>query len=99
MAMKIDWLWIENPGTKQADTMLTFAIVAFSIVCFKFLFSGFTINLPWSLGAWVIQPADAGIVGTLLGSTLTAYVARRYTDKKFDTDGDGIPDSDTPKKD
>jgi heme A synthase len=94
--MKIDWLWLENPSTEEADTMLTFATATMIVIFLQMLFGGSTLVLPFF--TWNIQKIDAALAGTLLASTLTAYVARRYTDKKFDTDGDGVPDSDTPKK-
>ena len=95
MGMNINWLWIKDPVGDSSVTV-TFAVVSMAIIVFKLAFGGSVLTLPHFV--WNIQTIDAGMVTALLGSTLTAYVARRYTDKKFDTDGDGIPDSDEPKK-
>jgi hypothetical protein len=92
--MNLNFVWFENAEGKP-DTMLSFAIVAFFIVCFKVLFGGMTFNI--GIHAYTISQIDPSMVGALLTPTLGAYVIRRYTDKKFDTDGDGIADSDTPK--
>jgi len=92
--MNIGWVWVKNAEGK-ADTMLSFSVVAFVVIIFKVLFGG----TKWVVGAQAFDviPIDPGMVGALLVPTLSAYVARRYTDKKFDTDGDGVPDSDVPK--
>lgn len=91
--MNMKWLWIENSdGVK--DTMLTFSVVAMTLVVTKVLFGG--IGFVIAGQTYTLTPIDPATIGALLTPTLTAYVARRYTDKKFDTDGDGIADSDTP---
>jgi hypothetical protein len=91
--MKMKILWFKNPEGNE-DSMLTFAFIAFNVVIFKVLFG----STSWTIGhqVWNIAPIDPVMVAALLTPTLGAYVARRYTDKKFDTDGDGIPDSNTP---
>lgn len=92
--MNVSWVWIKNAEGKP-DTMLSFSVVAFVVIIFKVLFGGTV----WMLGkqTFTVIPIDPGMVAALLVPTLGSYVARRYTDKKFDTDGDGIPDSDVPK--
>lgn len=91
--MNVAWIWIKNSEGKP-DAMLSFSLIAFLVVIFKVLFGGTT----WLIGAQTIAitPTDPGMVTALLGPTLFAYVARRFTGAKFDTDGDGILDSDTP---
>ena len=93
--MNINFVWFEN-AEGEPDTMLSFAIVAFAIVCFKVLFGGMTFHIGTQVFA--LSTIDPTMVGALLTPTLGAYVIRRYTDRKFDTDGDGIADSATPKK-
>lgn len=87
------WIWIENTAGKK-DTMLTFSVVAMITIVVKVFLGGVAIKIFG--GTYTMLPIDASTIGALLTPTLTAYVARRFTDKKFDTDGDGIPDSDTP---
>lgn len=93
--MDMKWLWIEN-SDGQKDTMLTFALAAFMVVLFKVLFGG----TDWVIGGttWKILPIDATMVGALLTPPLTAYVARRYTDRKFiDANNNGVNDEDEKK--
>jgi len=86
MKMNVKWVWIRD-AKGQADTMLTFSVVAFALVCFKVLLGGLTIK------GYLIAPIDPATIAALLTPTLTAYVARKYTDKKFvDKDDDGIDD-------
>jgi hypothetical protein len=82
--------WMKNTNGKQ-DTTLTFAVVSLTIVLIKVLFGG----VPFEIAGdtYMLLPIDAGTIGALLTPTLTAYVARRYTDKKFvDRNNDGIDD-------
>jgi hypothetical protein len=93
--MDMKWIWIENSDGKK-DTMLTFATVAFIVVLFKVLFGG----SEWTIGheVWKILPIDAAMVTAIVGPPLTAYVARRYTDRKFiDANNNGINDEDEKK--
>ena len=94
MKMNVNWIWVKNADGKP-DTMLSFAVVAFGLVVIKVLLGG----IPFTIGGqqFTLTTIDAATIGALLTPTLTAYVARKYTDKKFDTDGDGVPDSNTPK--
>lgn len=76
--------------------MLTFSVVALTVVVVKVLFGG--INFKFGGETYSMLPIDAATIGALLTPTLTAYVARRYTDKKFvDKNGDGIDDAEQGK--
>lgn len=93
--MNMKWIWIENSDGKK-DTMLTFAVATLIVVLFKVLFGG----SEWKIfdEVWKILPIDAGTIGALLTPTLTAYVARRYTDAKFiDANNNGVNDADEKK--
>lgn len=95
MGMNLHWFWFEDPDGQPSIT-LSFMIVSFAIVGFRMLFGGTEFHLPWFI--WKVQLIDGTTIGALLGVTFGSYVGRRYTDVKFDTDGDGVPDSPTPKK-
>jgi hypothetical protein len=95
MKMNIGWIWIKNSEGK-ADTMLSFAVMAFGLVFVKVLFGG----VPFHIGkeVYTLAPIDAATIGALLTPTLTAYVARRYTDAKFtDANNNGVNDADEKK--
>lgn len=74
--------WIKNTSGKK-DAMLTFAFLAFSVVTLNILlatfgrisFNGFEISF---------QSMDAAAMTAYLAATFTAYVTRRWTDRKFD---------------
>jgi hypothetical protein len=85
------WVWIENSEGKK-DTMLTFAVASILVVLFKVLFGGIDFHIKGE--TYTFLPIDAGTIGALLTPTLTAYVARRYTDAKFtDSNQNGIDDA------
>jgi hypothetical protein len=74
--------WMKNTKGKP-DSMLTFAFIAFAVVTLNILlatfgrvsFGGFEIGL---------QAMEASTMTAYLGATFTAYVTRRWTDKKYD---------------
>jgi hypothetical protein len=74
--------WVKNTKGKP-DSMLTFALIAFLVVTLNILlatfgrikFGGFEIGL---------QAMEASTMTAYLGATFTAYVTRRWTDKKYD---------------
>lgn len=81
--------WIRNTAG-QPDAILTFACVGFLIVIVKVLIAGVKLSI---FGHDVhLGDIDGGVIAALLTPTLGAYVARRYTDKKFGPDG--IPGTD-----
>jgi hypothetical protein len=93
--MNMKWLWIENSDGKK-DTMLTFAVAAFVVVLFKVIFGGMDFTIAG--GVYKVIPIDATMVGALISPPLTAYVARRYTDRKFvDANNNGVNDEDEKK--
>lgn len=75
--------WLKNTDD-EPDAMLTFATIGFLVV---------TINIVLAtIGTVTIydttfnfQMMDSAVMGVYLGATLTAYVGRRFTDRKFMT--------------
>lgn len=73
-------MWMKNSDGKK-DAVLTMAFMGFIVVLVKILIGGVSIKLAnhdVSLGV-----IDAATVGAVLTPTLGAYVARKYTDKKY----------------
>ena len=71
-------LWIKNTDGKS-DAVLTLAVIAFFVVILKVLLAGVVIDsVKMSFGS-----IDVSMASMLLGSTLGAYVTRRYTTAKF----------------
>ena len=73
-------MWIKNSEGKK-DAMLTMAFMALVVVLLKALVGGIEFHIadkPVTLGS-----ADASVITALLTPTLGAYVARKYTDKKY----------------
>lgn len=74
-------MWITNTAGKK-DAMLTFAVVSFAVVTLNMLLSSLdTINIGST--TIVFKSLDSSMVALYLGSTFTAYVSRRWTDKKY----------------
>jgi hypothetical protein len=71
-------MYLKNT-TGKPDAVLTMAVVAFAVIMFRVLFAGMKFNFSGNMLEF--SSIDAGLVGTILTSTLGAYVARRYTDK------------------
>jgi len=77
--------WFKNSNGKK-DAMLTFATISFIVVTFSIALSSISeINI----GDFRISfiPLEAGLASIYIGATFTAYVTRKYTDKKFEKDG------------
>ena len=74
-------MWIKNTSGKQ-DAMLTFAVISFAVVTGNLLLStiGSIQGATLSIG---FQALDASVMTAYLGATFTAYVTRRWTDKKY----------------
>lgn len=81
-------MWVKNTSGKK-DAMLTFALIAFAVTTFNVFMS--TIG-SLSVGGFDIsfQPLDAAIMSTYLGIAFSAYVGRRWTDRKY-VDSLGLP--------
>ena len=81
--------WIKNTEGKK-DAMLTFALIAFGVVTLNILLS--TVG-KITVGTFSInfQAMQASAMTAYLGATFTAYVSRRWTDKKYNEDGDDTP--------
>jgi len=72
--------WIKNTDDKR-DAILTFALIGFIVVIFKLLVSGGSFLIGGN--TYTFGEITAAEIGAILTPTLGAYVARRYTDKKF----------------
>lgn len=81
--------WIKNTQGKK-DAMLTFALIAFGVVTLNILLS--TVG-KITVGTFSInfQAMQASAMTAYLGATFTAYVSRRWTDKKYHEDEDNSP--------
>lgn len=75
--------WIKNTSGKK-DAMLTFAFLAFSVVTLNILLATFG-RISWNGFEISFQSMDAAAMTAYLAATFTAYVTRRFTDKKFET--------------
>jgi hypothetical protein len=73
--------WIRNTDGKE-DSMLTFAFIAFSVVTLNILLATFA-NI--SIGDFKLgmKAMDAAAMTAYLSVSFTAYVSRRWTDKKY----------------
>lgn len=74
--------WVKNSSGKQ-DAMLTFATISFFIVTLSIILSSIS---ELNIGKLKITfvPLDSNLASIYLGATFTAYVTRKYTDKKFE---------------
>ena len=77
-------LWIKNTSGKE-DAVLTMTFIGFLVVIFKVLFAGVVLKVAGH--EITFGTIDAAVIGALLTPTLGAYVARKYTDRKFGPDG------------
>jgi len=74
--------WIKNTAGKP-DAMLTFAFLAFSVVTLNVLLATFG-RISYQDFEMGLQPMEASAMTAYLAATFTAYVTRRWTDKKYD---------------
>lgn len=84
-------MWIKNTEGRK-DAVLTMALIGFLIVLAKVLLAGVSVDVAGA--KYDFGTIDGMVVAAVLTPTLGAYVARRYTDKKFnvDTNENGIID-------
>lgn len=76
-------MWMKNTEGKP-DAVLTLAALSIFGVLFRVVFGGFHLAAG---GVDISLPAiDAAVIGSLLTPTLGAYVARRYTDRRYPSD-------------
>ena len=83
--------WIKNTSGKR-DAMLTFALVAFLVVTFNILVSTFG-SIAYKDIDISFQAMDAATMSAYLAATFTAYVSRRWTDRKYNEDDSVSNDS------
>ena len=81
-------MWIKNTDGKK-DAMLTFAFLAFSVVTLNILLATFG-RISYKEFQITFDSMDAASMTAYLAATFTAYVTRRFTDKKFDTGAEGV---------
>lgn len=75
-------LWIKDTQDKPS-AILTFTTIGFFIVMFKVLLSGATVSIMGKV--FNFGTIDAATIAAVLTPTLGAYVARRHTDRKFES--------------
>ena len=76
--------WIKNTKGKP-DAMLTFAFLAFSVVTLNILLATFG-RISYNDFEIGFQSMDAASMTAYLAATFTAYVTRRWTDRRYDSD-------------
>lgn len=75
--------WMLKNSDGERDAVLTLTVAGFLVILFKFVIAGMSIT--FSSNTYTAGDIDAATIGALLTPTLGAYVARRYTDRKFDS--------------
>lgn len=74
-------MWIKNTNGKK-DAMLTFATFSFLVVTLNVFLSTFE-TISFGDTTVVFKALDTSVMAMYLGSTFTAYVSRRWTDRKY----------------
>lgn len=78
--MRLQDMWIKNTSGKP-DAILTMAVMTLVVVLIKYFFADTAIEV--AAGHSIkFGAADSGAIAALLAPTLSAYVARRYTETK-----------------
>ena len=75
-------MWIKNTSGKK-DAMLTFAIISFVVITLNIFLSTFG-GLTFGEFTVDFTTLDSSVMAVYLGATFTAYVSRRWTDKKYE---------------
>lgn len=76
--------WIKNTSGKP-DAMLTFAFLAFSVVTLNVLLATFG-SISYNGFDITFASMEAASMTAYLAATFTAYVTRRWTDRKYSAD-------------
>jgi C4-dicarboxylate transporter len=74
-------MWVKNTSGKK-DAMLTFATFSFAVVTLNILLSTIS-SLSIGDKVFEFQLMDSAAMATYLAATFSAYVTRRWTDKKY----------------
>ena len=74
--MNIGIIWVKNTDGR-ADSVLTFAVLGFTVVILKLLLHGLRLHFGTWLD-WTVQGIDATTIGAVLVPTLGAYVSNKY---------------------
>ena len=74
-------MWIKNTN-KRPDAMLTFAAISFFVVTLNMFLSSFE-SISIGTVSIMFKSLDSSVMAVYLGATFTAYVSRRWTDKKY----------------
>jgi len=85
---KKSW-WVKNTDGKP-DAMLTFALFSFIVITINVFLSTFGVITVGDV-TMQFEALDSSVMAVYLGSTFTAYVSRKWTDRKF------LPDSGKPE--
>ena len=73
--------WVTNSSGKK-DAMLTFAFFSFWVVTLNILLASIG-TITYNGNSINFVPIDAASMTAYLGATFTAYVTRKWTDKRF----------------
>lgn len=76
-------MWLNNTNGKK-DAMLTFAALSFAVVTLNIFLSSFD-TITFGDTSIIFKSLDSSVMAIYLGSTFTAYVSRRWTDRKYIT--------------
>jgi len=85
-------MWFKNTSGKK-DAMLTFAVISFTVVTINLLLSTFS-EITIFGNPVILSALDTGTMTAYLGATFTAYVSRRWTDKKYSSENGALDEND-----
>jgi len=74
--------WMMKNSAGKPDAMLTFAAISFAVVTLNLLLSSFG-SFDFKELAITFNALDASVMSAYLGVAFTAYVSRRWTDKRY----------------
>lgn len=73
--------WMVRNSSGKPDFVLTLTLIGFLVVIFKVLIAGGSFII--SGNTYSFGEISAAEIGAILTPTLGAYVARRYTDRRY----------------